>query len=82
MLFCKKKKLNAVKNTAQGGNGMDVKGLAEWFAGILWGTPLLVGLVGTGIFFTVKSGFWQFSPFGYGYQNGRDNPGPSLQNEK
>lgn len=35
------------------------------FADILWGTPMIVLLLGLGVFLTIKSGFFQFAKFGY-----------------
>lgn len=48
---------------------MNIGEFASWLAGFLWGTPLLVGLVGTGVFFTVKSRFWQFRHLGYAFKH-------------
>lgn len=38
-----------------------VETLVDW----MWGTPLIILILGTGIFFTVISGFFQFRHFGY-----------------
>jgi AGCS family alanine or glycine:cation symporter len=35
----------------------------EWFVDQLWGTPLIVLVIGSGLFFTVVSGFFQFRNF-------------------
>ncbi len=32
---------------------------------LLWGWPLLIGVVGVGLYFTLGSGFWQFRCFGH-----------------
>lgn len=48
---------------------MDFTVLLDKVVGFLWGTPLLFGLVGTGIFFTIKSGFWQFRHLGFAFKN-------------
>lgn len=48
---------------------MDITVLLDKVVGFLWGAPLLFGLVGTGIFFTVKSGFWQFRHIGFAFKN-------------
>lgn len=37
----------------------------ETLVGWLWGTPLIVTILGTGIYFTVFSGFFQFAKFGH-----------------
>jgi len=37
--------------------------------GFVWGLPMLVLLVGTGIFLSVRSGFVQFGHFGYAMKN-------------
>jgi alanine or glycine:cation symporter, AGCS family len=37
----------------------------EKLVGLLWGTPLIVTILGTGIFFTIFSGFFQFRFFGH-----------------
>lgn len=44
---------------------MDITVFLDKVVGFLWGTPLLFGLLGTGLFFTVKSGFWQFRHLGF-----------------
>ena len=36
---------------------------------IVWGVPTLILLVGTGIYFTVRLGFLQFTKFGYVMKN-------------
>ncbi|MCD8220649.1 MAG: amino acid carrier protein [Clostridiales bacterium] len=40
-------------------------GFLEWLDGVLWGLPLIVLILGTGIYFTIRSGFFQFRHFGY-----------------
>lgn len=37
--------------------------------GVVWGIPMLVLIVGTGIFLTCKMGFFQFKHFGYALKN-------------
>lgn len=37
----------------------------NWLDGVLWGLPLIVLMVVTGIYFTVRSGFFQFCHFGW-----------------
>ena len=37
----------------------------NWLNGVLWGLPLIVLMVATGLYFTVRSGFFQFRHFGY-----------------
>ena len=37
----------------------------NWLCGALWGLPLIVLMVATGLYFTVRSGFFQFRHFGW-----------------
>lgn len=37
----------------------------EALASFLWGPPLLILISVTGVYFTVRSGFFQFSKFGH-----------------
>ena len=37
--------------------------------GIVWGIPMLILIVGTGIYMTVRLGFFQFRHFGYAIKN-------------
>lgn len=37
----------------------------NWLDGILWGLPLIVLMIVTGLYFTVRSGFFQFRYFGW-----------------
>lgn len=37
----------------------------NWLDGVLWGLPLIVLMVVTGLYFTVRSGFFQFRYFGW-----------------
>lgn len=37
----------------------------NWLNGMLWGLPLIALMVITGLYFTVRSGFFQFRHFGY-----------------
>ena len=36
----------------------------NWLDGVLWGLPLIILMVVTGLYFTVRSGFFQFRYFG------------------
>ncbi len=36
-----------------------------WLDGILWGLPLIVLMIATGLYFTIRSGFFQFRQFGW-----------------
>ena len=37
----------------------------NWLDGVLWGLPLIVLMIATGLYFTVRSGFFQFRRFGW-----------------
>ena len=37
----------------------------NWLDGVLWGLPLIVLMIVTGLYFTVRSGFFQFRFFGW-----------------
>lgn len=37
----------------------------NWLDGVLWGVPLIALIILTGIYFTVRSGFFQFRHFGW-----------------
>ncbi|MDD3253587.1 MAG: amino acid carrier protein [Lachnospiraceae bacterium] len=37
----------------------------NWLDGILWGLPLIILMVVTGFYFTIRSGFFQFRHFGW-----------------
>lgn len=37
----------------------------NWLNGVLWGVPLIVLMVVTGLYFTIRSGFFQFRHFGW-----------------
>lgn len=37
----------------------------NWLDGVLWGLPLIVLMVVTGLYFTIRSGFFQFRYFGW-----------------
>ena len=41
----------------------------NWLDGVLWGIPLIVLMLATGIYFTVRSGFFQFTHFGWIMKN-------------
>ncbi len=44
-------------------------GIVAWLNGIAWGPWMLVLLVGTGVYLTVRLGFLQFLKFGYAMKN-------------
>lgn len=60
---------------------MNVSEAIGWFSGFVWGPPLMVLLVGTGLCLTVRTGFIQFRGMGHGFKilRGRydraDDPG-------
>ncbi len=35
----------------------------NWLDGVLWGLPLIVLMIATGLYFTVRSGFFPVPPF-------------------
>ena len=37
--------------------------------GIVWGIPMMILIIGTGLYFTIRTGFLQFSKFGYAMKN-------------
>lgn len=37
----------------------------DWLNGILWGVPLIALMIITGLYFTIRSGFFQFRHFGW-----------------
>ena len=37
----------------------------NWLDGVLWGVPLIALMVVTGLYFTIRSGFFQFRFFGW-----------------
>ncbi len=39
--------------------GQSLESILNSIVGILWGPPLLIALLGTGLFFSVKTNFWQ-----------------------
>ncbi|MDL2235104.1 sodium:alanine symporter family protein [Christensenellaceae bacterium OttesenSCG-928-L17] len=41
----------------------------DFVNGIVWGIPMLILIVGTGIFLTIRSNFFQFSKFGHAMKN-------------
>ena len=47
---------------------MSVADILDKIVGILWGTPLLVGVLSIGLFITIKSGFWPFRHFKYAFK--------------
>ncbi|MCC5865417.1 MAG: sodium:alanine symporter family protein [Wenzhouxiangella sp.] len=56
----------------------------SWLNGIVWGPPFMILLVGTGIYLTIRLGFFQFLKLGHAWKHsfggmfrggGRDEPG-------
>ena len=45
----------------------------NWLNGVLWGVPFLVLMFATGLYFTIRSGFFQFLRSG-GQQSGGVSP--------
>ena len=46
--------------------GKEMIDFVNWLADtVLWGLPLLVLMFGTGLYFTIRSGFFQFRHFGW-----------------
>ncbi|MDL2217990.1 sodium:alanine symporter family protein, partial [Christensenellaceae bacterium OttesenSCG-928-M15] len=41
----------------------------KWLNDIVWGAPMLILIVGTGIFLTIRTGFFQFGKFGHAMKN-------------
>lgn len=37
--------------------------------GYVWGVPMMILIVGTGVYFTIRTGFLQFAKFGYAMKN-------------
>ena len=37
----------------------------DWLNGVLWGVPLIALMIIAGLYFTVRSGFFQFRHFGW-----------------
>ena len=37
--------------------------------GFVWGVPMMILIVGTGVYFTIRTGFLQFTKFGYAMKN-------------
>ena len=48
---------------------MTISDIVDYLNGIAWGPWMLILLVGTGIYLTVRSGFFQFTKFGYAMKN-------------
>ena len=44
---------------------MTFMGFIEWLVDQIWGTPLIVFVLGSGLYFTIRSGFFQFVGFRY-----------------
>lgn len=47
---------------------MNISELLDKLVGLLWGLPLLISVLGVGLFFTIKSGFWQFRFFKHAWE--------------
>jgi len=58
-----------VETSRKEGKEMNFSDFVDKLNGIAWGPWMLVLLVGTGIYLTVRSGFLQFSKFGYVMHN-------------
>ena len=43
----------------------DMIAFLNWLDGVLWGVPLIALMILTGLYFTVRSGFFQFRHFGW-----------------
>lgn len=41
----------------------------SWLNGVVWGIPMLVLIVGVGLFLSIRTGFLQFGKFGYAMKN-------------
>lgn len=41
----------------------------DWLNGVVWGIPMLILIVGTGIYLTVRTGWFQFAKFGHAMKN-------------
>ena len=52
-----------------GRGGIFMIDFLNWLDGVLWGLPLIVLMVVTGLYFTVRSGFFQFRYFGRIWQH-------------
>ena len=48
---------------------MDIYEIVAWLNGIAWGPWMLILLVGTGVYLSVKVGFIQFTKFGHAMKN-------------
>ena len=46
-----------------------IKGANDWINGIVWGLPMLILIVGTGIFLTIRNRGVQIGHFGYAMKN-------------
>lgn len=47
---------------------MGLEKILDKIVGLLWGPPLLIAVVGVGLFFTIRSGFWQFRHFRHAFK--------------
>ena len=48
---------------------MDINAIVDYLNGIAWGPWMLILLVGTGVYISARTGFVQFSKFGYVMKN-------------
>ena len=48
---------------------MTISEIVDYLNGIAWGPWMLILLVGTGVYLTLRSGFLQFTKFGYAMKN-------------
>lgn len=68
--------------------GKEMIAFLNWLDGVLWGLPLIVLMIATGLYFTVRSGFFQFRHFGWimkrtaGQMFVKDENKGKAQNEK
>lgn len=44
-------------------------GFNDWLNGIVWGPPFMILLMGTGLFLTIRLGFFQFTHLGLSWRN-------------
>ena len=54
----------------------------NWLDGVLWGVPLIALMILTGLYFTVRSGFFQFRHFGWIYEENRRKTVPERRQSK
>lgn len=46
-----------------------IANINSFINGIVWGPPMMVLIVGAGVYFTIRTGFLQFTKFGYAMKN-------------